>query len=155
MADYTQPAPVQAGPRRGYALAVVIAGALLVFCAVLPWAGVEARSDLIGGGVSSDVRGVDDRLGVYTLIAGIAVLAFGVVGLLTRPRLAALAVVPGALAVLVLVMFIGTPRGLGDRVTIEVGTLLTVEPVLRFGWFAALASAVAVIVVSVLAVVKR
>ncbi|NUR89750.1 MAG: hypothetical protein HOY71_37200, partial [Nonomuraea sp.] len=63
--------------RRGFALAVAITGALLAVCAVLPWAGVEARSDLIGTGISNDVRGIDASYGVYTMVAGLAALAFG------------------------------------------------------------------------------
>jgi hypothetical protein len=153
VADYLQTAkPVR---RRGYAMAVTLAGALLVFCAILPWAGVEARSDLLGGAVSNDLRGIDDRFGVYTLIAGVAALAFGVTGLLTRPKVAALGVIPGALAALVLVMFVSDSSGMGDRVSVELGNLLSIEPVLRFGWYAALGSAIAVILASVLTLLRR
>ncbi|MEO3802639.1 hypothetical protein [Nonomuraea sp. B1E8] len=163
MADFPQPRP--AGPptrsparpraRRGAPLGVVIAGALLMSCAVLPWAGVEARSELIGGAIADDVRGVDAAAGVYTLVAGLAALACGFAGVLGRPRLAALAAVPGGAAVVVLVSFVTGDRSLRDRVSVDLGDLLSIEPVIRFGWFAALASAVAVILLAVVALVRR
>ncbi|WP_336204744.1 hypothetical protein [Nonomuraea sp. LPB2021202275-12-8] len=152
MADYLSPVRPK---RRGYALAVVLAGAMLVFCAILPWAGVEARSELIGGGVSNDIRGIDDVFGVYTLVSGLAALGCGVAGLLTRPRVAALAVLPGAVAALVLVLFVTDSAGIRDRISIDLGRLLSIEPVIRYGWFAALTSAVAVVVLAVLALVRR
>ncbi|WP_176992956.1 hypothetical protein [Nonomuraea jiangxiensis] len=155
MADYLQSAPARPRARRGYALAVAVAGALLVCCAVLPWAGIEARSELLGGGVADDVRGIDDTLGVYTLVAGLAALACGLAGALGRPRIAALAAVPGALAVPALVMFVSGGSGLRDRVSIQLGDLLSIEPVIRLGWFAALASALAVVVLSLLTLFRR
>ncbi|MFC4112952.1 hypothetical protein [Nonomuraea zeae] len=155
MADYLQPAPARSRARRGYAIAVGAAGALLTVCAILPWAALEARSSLLGGAIAGSVRGVDDSFGVYTLIAGLAALACGLAGALAHPRLAALAVVPGAAAVLVVVLFVIEGSGIKDRFSIDLGDLLSVEPVIRFGWFAALASAVAVVVLSVLALVRR
>lgn len=142
--------------RRGTALAVAVAAALLVCAAIMPWAGIEARSDLIGGGVSHDVRGIDVSTGVYTLIAGLAALGLGVAGVLGgRPRIASLAVIPGALATLLLVMFVSNPGTIGDRLSIDLGNLLSIEPVIRFGWFAALACSVAIVVLSVLALTRR
>lgn len=126
-----------------------------MFCAVLPWAGIEARSDLIRGGLSSDIRGVDDSFGVCALVAGLVALACGMAGVLARPRIAALAVVPGALATLVLVRFVTEMPGLPDRISVDLGGLLSIEPVIRWGWFAALASALAVTVLAVLALVRR
>ncbi|MFI7451311.1 hypothetical protein ACIBQX_27700 [Nonomuraea sp. NPDC049714] len=155
MADYLSPSPTGQGTRRGYAFGVMVAGASLVFCAILPWAGVEARSELIGGGVSDDIRGVDDVLGVLALLAGLAALGCGVAGVLTRPRVAALASLPGALAALVLVLFVTDSAGIRDRISIDLGRLLSVEPVIRFGWFAALASALAVVVLAVATLVRR
>ncbi|MEV0232338.1 hypothetical protein [Nonomuraea sp. NPDC050786] len=141
--------------RRGYALGVVVAGALLVGCAVLPWAGLEVRSDLIGGGLADDIRGIDDRFGVYTLVAGLVALGCGVAGLLTRPRVAALAALPGAAAVAVLVLFMTDGSGLRDRISVDLGEVLSIGPVVKFGWFAALACSVAVVVLSVLALLRR
>jgi hypothetical protein len=155
VADYLKPTPARPTTRRGYALAVVVAGALLTFCAILPWAGLEARSELIGSGVASTIRGIDDTLGVYTLIAGLVALACGLSGVLAHPRLASLAVVPGAVAVLVLVMFVTGGNGLQDRISIDLGSLLSVEPVIRFGWFAALASSLAVVALAVVALFRR
>jgi hypothetical protein len=155
VADYLKPTSAKPATRRGYALAVVIAAALLVFCAILPWAGLEARSDLIGVGASDNLRGIDDDFGVYTLVAGLAALALGIAGLLGRPKIAALAVVPGALATVVLVLFVTDASGIRDRVSIDLGTLLSVEPVIRFGWFAALACSIAVVVLSVLTLIRR
>ncbi|TMR10840.1 hypothetical protein ETD86_37900 [Nonomuraea turkmeniaca] len=152
MADDLKPAPT--GTRRGHALAVSAAGALLVFCAVLPWAGLEAKIGLIGGGVSADVRGIDDAFGVYALVAGLVALACGLAGLLAHPRLAALAVVPGAVAVLAVVMFVTEGSGVQDRISFDLG-LLSVAPVIRFGWFAALACSLGVVVLSVLALFRR
>lgn len=149
------PTPAPPTVRRGYALAVAVAGILLVFCAVLPWAGLQATSSLIGGGVASDVRGIDDTFGVYTLLAGLVTLGCGLAGALSRPRVAALAVVPGGVAVLVLVLFLTEGSGLQDRLSIDLGALLSIEPVLRFGWFGALASALAIVVLSILALVGR
>ncbi|WP_113702437.1 hypothetical protein [Nonomuraea lactucae] len=155
MADSPSPGPAERGTRRGYALAVAVAGASLVVSAILPWAGVEARSDLLGGGVSSGIRGVDAGLGVYTLVAGLAALALGVAGGLGRPWIAALAVVPGGLATALLVMFVADPRGLADRVSLDLGRVLSVEPVIRYGWFAALAASLAVVLFAVLTVLRR
>ncbi|TMR99060.1 hypothetical protein [Nonomuraea basaltis] len=155
MAEDLQPTPVKPATRRRYALAVTVAGALLVLCAILPWAGLEARSALIGGGVASDVRGIDDAFGVYTLIAGLAAVVCGLAGLLARPRLAALAVLPGAAAVSVVVMFLTSGSGLRDRISIDLGEMLSIGPVVRFGWFAALACSVAVVVLSALALFRR
>jgi len=45
--------------------------------------------------------------------------------------------------------------GIQERVSIDLGRLLSVEPVIRFGWFAALASALAVIVLAVATLVRR
>ncbi|SEF69278.1 hypothetical protein SAMN05444920_101391 [Nonomuraea solani] len=155
VADHLKPTPAPPRTRRGYALAVAIAGALLVFCAVLPWAGLQATSSIIGGGVTSDVRGVDDPFGVYTLVAGLVALGCGLAGALSRPRVAALAIVPGGVAMLVLVRFLTEGSGLRDRLSIDLGDLLSIEPVLRFGWFGALASALTVVVLSILALVRR
>lgn len=155
MADSLPPARAGRHGRRGYALAVAAAGALLVVCAVLPWAGIEARSDLLGGGLSHDVRGVDDGLGVSTLIAGLAALVLGVAGLVGRPWIAALAVVPGGLAAVLLVRFAADPRGVGERVSLDLGRILSVEPVIRYGWFAALAGALAVVLFAVLTLLRR
>lgn len=150
------PTPARPRTRRGYALAVTAAGALLVFCAVLPWAGLQATSSLIGGGVANDVRGIDDPFGVYTLMAGMVTLGCGLAGMVARPRLAALAVIPGGLALVVLVMFIsGDGGGLRDRISLNLGELLSIEPVIRFGWFGALACALAIVLLSVLALFRR
>ncbi|MEU8248451.1 hypothetical protein [Nonomuraea sp. NPDC048916] len=153
MADYLSPGPAKRRSRRGYPFAVTVAAALLVFCAILPWAGVEASSDLIGGAVSHDVRGTDDGFGVYTLIAGMAALAFGLAGLMTRPWIAALAALPGALATLMLVLYVTDPAGVGERISVDLGRVLSVEPVIRYGWFAALASSLALIVFALLSLV--
>ncbi|MEV4173473.1 MULTISPECIES: hypothetical protein [unclassified Nonomuraea] len=155
MADDLKPTPARPRVRRGYPLAVMAAGALLVFCAVLPWAGLQATSSLIGGGVASDVRGIDDTFGVYTLLAGLVALGCGLVGTLAHPRLAALAVVPGGVALLVLVLFVTDGSGLQDRISIDLGELLSIEPVIRFGWFGALGCAVAVVLLSLLALFRR
>ncbi len=141
-------------PGRGYPLAVTAVAALLVFCAVLPWAGVEARIGVLGAGVSGDVRGIDDGLGVYALLAGLAALACGLAGLLAHPRLAALAVLPGGLAVAATLMFQLQGGGWRDRVSVDLG-LLSVTPVIRAGWFATLACALALVVLGVLALVRR
>ena len=149
MSDYTTPKP---RTRRGFAFGVVVAGALLMVCAVLPWAGVEARSEFIGSGISNDMRGVDQSYGIYTMVAGLAALAFGAAGLVNRRWLASLAAIPGALAVLVLVMFLSNSSG---SASLEFGRLLSVEPVIRFGWYAALASSVAVILTALLSLIRR
>ncbi|MEV4802202.1 hypothetical protein AB0K18_19480 [Nonomuraea sp. NPDC049421] len=155
MAEDLKPAPTRSRLGRGPAFAVLVAGALLACCAVLPWAGLQATSSLFGAGVASDVRGIDDPLGVYTLLAGLTAVGCGVAGLLARPRLAALAIVPGSVAVFVLVTFVMGDGGLRDRVSIHLGDLLSIEPVIRSGWFAALACAVAVVLLSVLTLVRR
>lgn len=155
VADYPQPAPPRPVTRRGYALAVAVAGALLVFCAVLPWAGLEVRSGLIGGGLASDVRGIDDPYGVWALVAGLAALGCGVAGLLSRPGITALAALPGGAAVVVLVLFMTDGSGLRDRLSVDLGEVLSIGPAVRFGWFAALACSLAVVVLSVLALVRR
>ncbi|MFG1702437.1 hypothetical protein ACFLIM_04525 [Nonomuraea sp. M3C6] len=155
MADYLQPTPSKPRTRRGYPLAVVVAGALLVFCAVLPWAGLEVKSNLIGGGMVNDIRGIDDTFGVYTLVAGLLALACGLAGLLTRPMIAALAAVPGAVAVAVLVLFMTDGSGMRDRLSVNLGDVLSIGPVIKFGWFAALACSVAVVVLSILALFRR
>lgn len=160
--DDLRPAPVRRA-RRGLPLAVTAAGALLVICAVLPWAGLRAGSGLVGGlltgmtggTLTSEVRGVDDVYGVGTLVAGLAAVACGVAGLRGRPRLAALAVLPGGAAVLLVVLFVTEGNRLRDRISIRLGDLLSIEPVITFGWFAALASAVAVTVLAVLALLRR
>ncbi|MDA0636300.1 hypothetical protein OUY22_23000 [Nonomuraea sp. MCN248] len=154
MAEDLSPPPTRAGSR-GYAAGIALAGAALVLCAVLPWSGVQASSSVIGGTISSDTRGIDDVLGVYALLAGLAALGCGLAGLMARPRLAALAAVPGGLAMLVLVMFVSDPRGPADRVSLDLGELLSVEPVIRYGWYAALAAAFAVVLMAVLALVRR
>lgn len=155
MADYISPSSAKSKARRGYAFAIAVAGALLVVCAILPWAGTEARSDLLGGGLIDDVRGIDDQFGVYTLIAGLVSLGLGVTGLLSRPMAAVLAVVPGLVATVVLVMFVADPRGISDRVSIDLGRFLSIEPVIRYGWFAALACALAVVALSLASLTRR
>lgn len=142
--------PARVGGRR-YAAGVTLAGAALVVCAVLPWSGVRASSALLGA-ITSDTRGIDDMLGVYALLAGLAALGCGVAGLFARPRFAAVAAVPGALAMVVLVMFVSGPA---DRVSVELGGLLSIEPVIRYGWYASLASAFGVVLMAVLALVRR
>lgn len=151
------PTPARRRIRRGYPLAVAAAGALLVYCAVLPWAAVQATSSLIAAGVASDIRGIDAPSGVYTLMAGLVALGCGLAGLLSsRPRLAALAVVPGGVAVVVLVRFVIAGSGsLRDRISFDFGGLLSIEPVLRFGWFAALGCALAIVLLSVLVLFRR
>ncbi len=150
VADSHTRGPARRGTRRAYALAVAAAGALLVVSAILPWAGLEARSDLLGAGVSHEVRGVDDGRGVLILVAGLAALALGTAGLLARPWIAALAALPGGLAAGLLVIFVTDPGGAGDRLSVDLGGVLSVEPVIRYGWFAALAAAVAVVLSAVL-----
>jgi hypothetical protein len=122
---------------------VVVTGALLVFCAVLPWAGLEARSDLIDAGVTENLRGVDAAFGVYTLLSGVLAAILGLATLLTRLPLTPLAAIPGLAAGVLLVMFVANPDGRSKGLTVKLGDFLTIEPVLKFGWFAALASAVA------------
>lgn len=139
----------------GYAAAITLAGAALALCAVLPWSGVQASSAVIRGAISSDTRGVDDLLGVCALLAGVLALACGIAGLMVRPRLAALAALPGAAALVTLVMFVAGPRGPADRVSLDLGGLLSVEPVIRYGWYAALASAFAVVLLAVLSLARR
>lgn len=139
--------------RRGLAVAVVLSGLLLAFTALLPWAGIDARFDLLGAGLSQDVRGVDDPFGVYTLVAGLAAAAFGVAGLLRGRFLTALAALPGATACALLVVYVADPRGIGDRVAVDLG-VLSIEPGLRAGWFAALAAALAVTVLALLCLTR-
>lgn len=129
-----------------------------MFCSVLPWAGVEATSSLIPGAVADDVRGIDDPYGVYTLMAGLVVLGCGLAGLLSAfPRLAALAAVPAGVAMVTLLRFVTVGGGgsLRDRISFDLGGLLSIEPVLRFGWFAALGCALAAVVLSALALFRR
>ncbi|WP_188196486.1 hypothetical protein [Nonomuraea sp. SYSU D8015] len=154
MADDLQPAPATPRTRRRYPLAVSVAGALLVCCTILPWAGVDAKIGLLGSGVTTDVRGVDDTFGIYTLLAGLAAVACGLAGLLSHPRLAALAVVPGAVAVPAVLMFVTRGGGAQDRVSIDLG-VLSVEQAIRFGWFAALACSLAVAVLGLLTLLRR
>ncbi|MFI6600395.1 hypothetical protein ACIBHX_29465 [Nonomuraea sp. NPDC050536] len=149
MTDYLTPKP---RTRTGYTLAVAVTGVLLVVSTLLPWAGVEARSDLIGGGLTDDMRGIDGSYGIYTLVAGLAVVAFGVAGLMGRRWLAALAVLPAALAVLVLVMFLSDSTG---GASLDFGRLLSIEPVIRFGWYAALTCALAATLTSLLTLLRR
>ncbi|MFC7720154.1 hypothetical protein [Nonomuraea recticatena] len=144
MAD-THPRP----SRRGLAVAVVLTGLLLSFTALLPWAGVDARLDLLGAGLSQDVRGVDDPFGVYTLVAGLAAAVLGAAGALRGRLLTALAALPGAAACVLLVVYVADPRGIADRVSVDLG-MLSIEPGLRAGWFAALAAALAVTVLALL-----
>ncbi|HUR05802.1 MAG TPA: hypothetical protein VM347_24875 [Nonomuraea sp.] len=152
MADHLPQSPAKPKARRGYAFVIAVAGALLVFCAFLPWTGIEAKIGAIGG-VSNDMRGIDDSLGVYTLVAGLATLVLGVAGLFTRPRMAALAVVPGALATIWLLMFVVDPPGVGNGVSVDLG-FLSIEPGIRYGWFAALACALAVVALAALSLVR-
>jgi len=154
VADDLQPTPAKPRTRRGYALAVSVAGALLVCCTVLPWAGIDAKIDLIGSGLTTDVRGVDDAFGMYTLVAGLVAVACGLAGLLGHPRLAALAAVPGAVAVPAVVMFATQGSGLQGRISIDVG-VVSVAQAIRFGWFAALACALVVAVLGILALFRR
>lgn len=139
-------------PGRGSPLAVAACGALLVVAAILPWAGLQASSDLIGGSVASDMRGVDDQTGLVALVAGLLAAVLGVAGAVGRRWIAALALVPGAAALVALIMFVSSP---GDRFSVDLGGLLSIEPVLRPGWFAALAAALALTVFAALSVVRR
>lgn len=136
---------------RGYPLAVAACGALLVVAAILPWAGLQASSDLLGGSVAQDMRGVDDSAGVTALVAGLVAAVLGVAGAVGRRWLAGLAVVPGLAALVMLIVFVSSP---GDRFSLDLGKVLSIEPVLRPGWFAALAAALAVTVFSVLSLVR-
>ncbi|MEU7897562.1 hypothetical protein AB0B45_32485 [Nonomuraea sp. NPDC049152] len=139
--------------RRGVAVAVVLAGLLLALSALFPWAGIDARLEVLGAGVSQDVRGVDDPFGVYTLVAGLAAAALGVAGLLRGRLMTALAALPGVAAAVLLVMYVADPRGIADRVSVDLG-VLSIEPGLRLGWFAALAAALAVTALALLALTR-
>ncbi|MET9337472.1 MULTISPECIES: hypothetical protein [unclassified Nonomuraea] len=136
--------------KRGVAAAVVLAGLLLALSALLPWAGIDARLDVLGAGISQEMRGVDDPFGVYTLVAGLAAAAFGLAGLLRGRLLTALAALPGTAAAVLLVVYVADPRGIGDRVSVDLG-VLSIEPGLRPGWYAALAAALAVTALALLA----
>ncbi|MEV0995687.1 hypothetical protein [Nonomuraea sp. NPDC050202] len=156
MADDLMPTPARRRVRRGYPLAVAAAGALLVFCAVLPWSGWQATSSLIDAGVASDLRGIDHTSGIYTLLAGLVALGCGLAGLLSsHPRLAALAVLPGGSAVVLVLRYPPGGGGLRDLFAFELGDVLSIAPVFRFGWFAALGCALALVVLSVLALLRR
>jgi hypothetical protein len=154
VADHFQPAPAKPRTRRGHALAVSLAGALLVVCAILPWAGVEAKIDLIGSGLTTSVRGVDDAFGLYALVAGLVAVACGLAGLLAHPRLAALAIIPGVVAVPAVVMFVTEGSGVQDRISIDLG-VLSVAQAIQFGWFAALACSLLIVVLGTLALFRR
>ncbi|MFE3449139.1 hypothetical protein ACFXJ8_09405 [Nonomuraea sp. NPDC059194] len=136
--------------RRGVAVAVILAGMLLALTALLPWAGVDARLEALGAGISQDVRGVDDPFGVYTLVAGLAAAALGVAGLLRGRLLTALAALPGLAAAVLLVVYVADARGIADRVSVDLG-VLSIEPGLRPGWYAALGAALAVTALALLA----
>ncbi|MBB5964489.1 hypothetical protein [Planomonospora venezuelensis] len=154
MADPT--ASPSASPVSGRALpvAVIAAGALLAVTAFLPWAGIRADIVVIGS-VSEHVRGVDDWSGVLALVSGAAATALGVAGVMRDLRLAALAALPGAVTVLVLLVFLSDPRGRAENVSIDLGGLVTVRPTIEYGWFAALAAALAVTVLGVAVLVRR
>ncbi|MEU6999298.1 hypothetical protein [Nonomuraea sp. NPDC046570] len=139
--------------RAGYAVAVVVAGLALAFCVFLPWAGIEARIEALGRGVSHDVRGIDTTAGLYSLVAALAATALGITGLVGRRLLAALAVVPGGVSAVALVLFVTSRSGLGDRVSVDLG-LLRIEPMLRPGWFGAAAAALTVLVCAALSATR-
>lgn len=156
VADDLKPTPARPRVRRGYPLAIAATGALLMFCAVLPWSGWQATSNLIDAGVATDMRGIDHAFGVYTLMAGLVALGCGLAGLLSsRPRLAALAVVPGGVALPLVLRYPPGGGGLHDLFAFELGDMISIAPVIRFGWFAALGCALAVVVLSVLALLRR
>ena len=119
---------------------MVAAGLVLTGCVFLPWARIEARIEQLGRGVSQDVRGIDSAAGLYTLVAGLAAIAFGVAGLVGRRFFAILATVPGAAALLALITFVTSRSGLGSRLSVDLG-VLRIEPILRPGWFLAAAAA--------------
>ncbi|WP_343950747.1 hypothetical protein [Nonomuraea longicatena] len=158
MAEYFPPRPAaraERKPRRGYALAVVVTGALLVFCAALPWAGLEARSDLIDAGIGKSLRGVDAACGVYTLLSGVLAVMLGLATLVTRLPLTPLAAIPGLAAGVLLVVFVTNPDGHSKGLTVALGDFLTIEPALKYGWFAALAAAVATTVFALFSLLPR
>ncbi|WP_344858672.1 hypothetical protein [Planomonospora alba] len=140
MTDLTPPA-ASAAPGRTAQVGVVATGALLVVAAFLPWAGVRADIAVLGS-LSESVRGVDDWSGVLTLVAGIAAVVIGVAGG-ERP-FTALAALPGAVTVAVLLVFLSDPQGRGRNASFSVGDLVRVEPTVEYGWFVALAAALAV-----------
>lgn len=133
---------------RASAGAVMLAGGLLTLSTTAPWTALEAGvGSLFGGGFHSAARGLEDPLGRYTLLAGLAATALGLAGLLTgRRRLTAAAALPGAGAVALVVAYL-TGR---DDLTFDLG-FLSVGSTLRPGWYAALGCALAVVLFAVLA----
>ncbi|GGS47793.1 hypothetical protein GCM10010156_03190 [Planobispora rosea] len=160
MADPTAvPAPASA-PGRALPIAVVAAGALLVVSAFLPWAGITADIVFFGS-VSERVRGVDDWSGMLALISGAAatalgaVAALGIAGAADGRRFTALATLPGAITVLVLLIFLSDPQGRAENASIDLGGLMRIQPTVEYGWFAALAAALAVTALGITALVRR
>ncbi|MEV0585951.1 hypothetical protein [Nonomuraea sp. NPDC050310] len=139
-----------ASPRTS-AFAVALAGGLLVLSTTTPWMAVEAGVGLFRGGLSATTRGLEDPLGLYTLLAGLAAAALGVAGLLTRRRwLTALAALPGAGATALVVSYVAGRSDVG----LDLG-YITVGSVLRPGWYGALGCALAVVLFAVLAISRR
>ncbi|MBG0816003.1 hypothetical protein [Planomonospora sp. ID82291] len=137
MADLTTPA----SPNRIAPVGVIAGGALLVVAAFLPWAGVRADIAVLGS-LSQNVRGVDDWSGILALIGGTMAAVIGVAGG-DRP-FTALAALPGAVTTAVLLVFLSDPQGRGRNASFTVGDLVRVEPTVEYGWFVALAAALAV-----------
>ncbi|GIH77541.1 hypothetical protein [Planobispora longispora] len=160
MADPTPaPAPASA-PGRALPIALVAAGALLVVAAFLPWAGFKADIVFVGS-VSERIRGVDDWSGVLALISGVvatalgAMAATGVAGAANGRRLTALATLPGAITALILMIFLSDPQGRAENASIDIGGLVKVQPTVEYGWFVALAAALAVAALGITALVRR
>ncbi|MFC4059464.1 hypothetical protein ACFOWE_14245 [Planomonospora corallina] len=130
-----------AAPSRIAPVGVIATGALLVVAAFLPWAGVRADVVVIGS-FSESVRGVDDWSGVLALFSGAAAVIIGIAGR-ERP-FTALAALPGAITVAVLLVFLSDPQGRGRSASLAIGDIVRVEPTIEYGWFVALAAALAV-----------
>ncbi|MBG0828943.1 hypothetical protein HS041_14305 [Planomonospora sp. ID67723] len=158
MTDPIDPAVRSApsAPESGRTLpvAVIVAGALLVVTAFLPWAGIRADIVVIGS-VSERIRGVDDWPGVLAMVSGTVAAALGVMAVMNDRRFTALAALPGAITVLVLLVFLSDPQGRAESASIDIGGLVRVQPTVEYGWFAALAAALALSMLGIAALLRR
>ncbi|WP_152990725.1 hypothetical protein [Sphaerimonospora mesophila] len=133
------------------AVGVTVTGLALAGTALLPWAGVTARTAVLGAELTRSIRGVDYGAGWFVLGAGITAMLLGMLGMRRDRLFAGFAILPGAVAAFALAMFLTDPRELADRLGLRFPGPFAVSPAIQYGWFAALLASIAVAVLAIAA----
>ncbi|MFC0861261.1 hypothetical protein ACFHYQ_03010 [Sphaerimonospora cavernae] len=157
VAELTPPPDGTPRPHTGGlpAAGVTVTGLAMAVTALLPWAGVTAKTALLDAELTHSVRGVDYGAGWFVMGAGIAAMLLGLLGLRRDRLYAGFAILPGAVAAFALAMFLTDPRELADRLDFRIPGLLDVHPAIQYGWFAALLTSIVVAALAATAFLRQ